>query len=122
MAFKDLLKSATVEICSCDHEACDSGSIDWLFALLLELEGDLVLDVLLDGFGRHGSALLLDDWQLDGVGISEKSHNIVVVEEQDALSAVFELFSEHWKERNVHCGSLLLRFAEECAALSVSQS
>ena len=71
LTFKELLKTASVESSTSDHKAGDACGTDGFLALLLELECHFVLVDLLDGFGGHSSALLLNRCQIDGCGITE---------------------------------------------------
>ena len=48
LAFEDFDKAANIEVSTCDHKASNSSCIDRFLALLLELEGNFILDVLLD--------------------------------------------------------------------------
>jgi len=86
LAFKELLKTASVESSTSDHKAGDTCGIDGFLALLLELECHFVLDDLLDGFGGHGSALLLNRCQVDGSGVTEQTNDEVAANEADSLT------------------------------------
>ena len=122
LALKQLCKTPGIKVRACDHEACDSSSIDFLLALLLELESDLVFEILLDRLGAHSCALLFDDGQLDCLRVAEKSHHKTRSNEDDALSRVFEFFSKLGQVGDVECRAFLLRLTVESLLLAVSQN
>ena len=121
LAFKELLKTTSVEASTSDHKAGDTCGIDGFLALLLELECHFVLVDLLDRFGGHGSALLLNRCQIDGCGITEESNDEVASNEADSFTRVLEFFSELRQVGDVERGAVLLTLAEELVRLAIAQ-
>ena len=101
LTFEKLGKAFHIEASAGDHETGDTCGINGLLTLLLELEGYLVLDNLLDGLGRHGSALLLNHLQVDGLRVAVKSHDEVRAEEADTLAGLLEHLSELREEGDI---------------------
>lgn len=77
MVLEELGETSRIEASTRDHETDETGSVDGLLALLLELEGDFVLDVLLDRLGAHSSALFLNHWKLDGLRVAKETYHEV---------------------------------------------
>lgn len=86
LALKELRETLNIKASASNHEAGHACGIDGLLTLLLELEGNLVLDVLLDWLCGHGSALFLNHLQIDGLRVTEEAHNEIGAEEADTLA------------------------------------
>ena len=120
LTFKEFRQSTRIEVCSSDLEAANTCCIDRGLAFLLELEGHLVPNVLLDWLRRHCGTLLLNRWELDRLWVSEDAIHEVAAKEDKSLARTLELFSELRQVSDVEGWTILLRLAEEQIVLAIS--
>ena len=113
LAFEELGQTASIKVSTCDHEAGHTDCIDWLLALLLELECHLIFYDFLDWFRRHSGTLFHNHIKWNRSRIAEEAYDEIASKEDNALARVLELLSELWQVGDVECRGILFRLCEE---------